>query len=74
MIIPPNENGWSYDDSTGNWKLVYADKIIIFYEEINVSIATQSTLFVGTEQECEDQIKLLNLKFPEISQNEQPLV
>ena len=74
MIIPPNENGWSYDDSTGNWKLVYADKIIIFYEETNVSIATQSTLFVGTEQECEDQIKLLNLKFPEISQNEQPLV
>jgi len=66
MIIPPNENGWSYDDSTGNWKLVYADKIIIFYEETNVSIATQSTLFVGTEQECEDQIKLLNLKFPEI--------
>jgi len=65
MIIPPNENGWSYDDSTGNWKLVYADKVIIFYEETNVSIATQSTLFVGTEQECEDQIKLLDLKYPE---------
>ena len=65
MIIPPNENGWSYDDSVGNWKLVYADKIIIFYEETNVSIATQSTLFVGTEQECEDQIKLLDLKYPE---------
>ena len=65
MIIPPNENGWSYDDSTGNWKLVYADKLIVLYEQTDQSIATQSTLFVGTEQECEDQIKLLNLKYPE---------
>ena len=56
MIIPPNENGWSYDDSTGNWKLVYADKIIIFYEQTDVSIATQITLFVGTHEECEEQI------------------
>jgi hypothetical protein len=64
MIIPPNENGWSYDDSTGNWKLVYADKLIVLYEQTDQSIATQSTLFVGTEQECEDQIKLLNLKYP----------
>lgn len=65
MIIPPNENGWSYDDSTGNWKLVYADKLIVFYEQTDASIATQSTLFVGTEQECEDQIKNLDLKYPE---------
>jgi hypothetical protein len=64
MIIPPNENGWSYDDSTGNWKLVYADKVIIFYEETNVSIATQSTLFVGTEQECETQIAKEGLAWP----------
>ena len=64
MIIPPNENGWSYDDSTGNWKLVYADKVIIFYEETNVSIATQSTLFVGTEQECEEQIVKEGLTLP----------
>jgi hypothetical protein len=64
MIIPPNENGWSYDDSTGNWKLVYADKVIIFYEETNVSIATQSTLFVGTEQECEEQIVKEGLSWP----------
>ena len=64
MIIPPNENGWSYDDSTGNWKLVYADKIIIFYEETNVSIATQSTLFVGTHEECEEQIVKEGLNWP----------
>jgi len=61
MIIPPNENGWSYDASTGNWKLVYADKLIILYEQTDQSIATQSVLFVGTEQECENQIKRLNL-------------
>ena len=73
MIIPPNENGWSYDDSTGNWKLVYADKIIIFYEETNVSIATGSALFVGTEQECEAEIARLNLKHPhEIEDSEEP--
>ena len=65
MIIPPNENGWSYDDSTGNWKLVYVDKVIIFYNQTDESIATQNTLFVGTHEECENQIKLLNLKFPE---------
>ena len=65
MIIPPNENGWSYDDSTGNWKLVYADKLIVLYEQTDQSIATQSALFVGTEQECKDQIKLLDLKYPE---------
>lgn len=65
MIIPPSENGWSYDDSVGNWKLVYADKLIVLYEQTDQSIATQSTLFVGTEQECENQIKNLDLKYPE---------
>ena len=64
MIIPPNENGWSYDDSTGNWKLVYSDNVIIFYEETNVSIATQSTLFVGTQEECEAEIVRVGLKHP----------
>ena len=64
MIIPPNENGWSYDDSTGNWKLVYADKLIIIYEETNVSIGTQSTLFVGTHEECEEQIVKEGLNWP----------
>jgi hypothetical protein len=69
MIIPPNENGWSYDDSTGNWKLIYSDKIIVLYEQTDQSIATQSTLFVGTEQECEDQIKNLDLKYPDQPQD-----
>ena len=59
MIISPNENGWSYDNSTGNWKLIYANKLIVLYEQTDQSIATQSILFVGTEQECEtERIKL----------------
>jgi len=61
MIITPNENGWSYDDSVDNWKLVYADKLIIFYEQTDKSIATQSVLFVGTKDECEIEIRRLNL-------------
>ena len=65
MIITPSANGWSYDDSVGMWKLVYEEKTIIFYQQTNQSIATPQTLFVGTEQECEDQIKLLDLKYPE---------
>ena len=73
MIIQPNENGWSFDESN-SWKLVHDGRNIVFFEQTDKAISTQSTLFVGTEQECEDQIKLLNLKFPEISQNEQPLV
>jgi hypothetical protein len=44
--------------------LVYADKIIIFYEETNVSIATQSTLFVGTHEECKEQIAKEGLSWP----------
>jgi hypothetical protein len=70
MIIPPNANGWSYDDSTGNWKLVYADKVIVFYEQSDESIATQSTLFVGTEQECDNQILNLGLHFPDTEETE----
>ena len=64
MIITPNANGWSYDNSVGNWKLVYADKLIVFYEGTDVSIATQSVLFVGTEKECEAEIARVGLKLP----------
>jgi hypothetical protein len=64
MIIPPNVNGWSYDDSTGNWKLVYADSLIVIYEQTDQPIATGSKLFVGTEQECDAEIARLNLKHP----------
>ena len=61
MIIPPNENGWSYEDSIGNWKLVYVDKLIVIYDQTDVSIATGSTLLVGTQEECEAEIARLGL-------------
>ena len=61
MIITPNENSWSYDDSVGNWKLVYVNKIIVIYEQTDISIATGSTLFVGTQEECEAEIARLGL-------------
>ena len=64
MIIIPSENGWSYDDSVGNWKLVYADTLIVIYEKTDAPIATQSVLFVGTEEECNTEIARVGLKFP----------
>ena len=73
MIILPNENGWSYDDSVGNWKLVYTDKLIMFYEQTDQSVGTQNTLFVGTKDECDAEIARLNLKHPhEIEDSEEP--
>ena len=61
MTIFPNENGWSYDDSIGNWKLVYDGNQIVIFKQTDQCIATQSTLFVGTEQECADEIERLCL-------------
>lgn len=71
MIITPDINGWSYDDSTGNWKLVYTDNAVVIYEQTDQPIATQSVLFVGTEQDCEDQIELCGLIKPII---EEPII
>jgi hypothetical protein len=70
MIIPPNENGWSYDDSVGNWKLVYADKLIVLYEQTDQLIATQSVLFVGTKDECEEEIIRVELNGSQNSDND----
>jgi hypothetical protein len=70
MIITPSENGWSYDDSVGNWKLVYVNKVIIFYEQTDESIATQSVLFVGTKDECEEEIIRVELNGSQNSDND----
>ena len=61
MIITPSANGWSYDDSIGKWKLAYEDKTIIFYQKTDQSIATPQTLFIGTQEECEEEINRLGL-------------
>lgn len=63
MIITPNENNWSYDDTVGSWKLVYTDKLIVIYNQTDQSIATQSKLFVGTKDECDAEIARLGLSW-----------
>ena len=60
MIIQPNENGWSFDESN-SWKLVHDGASIIFFEQTNKSISTQSNLFIGTQEECEAEINRLGL-------------
>jgi hypothetical protein len=60
MIILPNEQGWAFDESTA-WKLVYDGITIIFFDETEKSISTQSVLFVGTKDECDAGIARLGL-------------
>jgi len=60
MIISPNEQGWAFDESTA-WKLVYDGSTIIFFDETEKSISTQSILFVGTKDECDAEIARLGL-------------
>jgi hypothetical protein len=60
MIISPNEQGWALDESTA-WKLVYDGITIIFYDETEKAISTQSVLYVGTKDECEAEIARLGL-------------
>ena len=68
MIISANENGWAYDGSIGNWKLVYADQTVVICEQTDQPIATQITLFIGSEQECEEKIELCGLIKPIIAE------
>jgi hypothetical protein len=60
MIILPNEQGWAFDESTA-WKLVYDGRTIIFFDETEKAISTQSVLFVGTKDECDAEISRLGL-------------
>jgi hypothetical protein len=63
MIIQPNENGWSFDESN-SWKLVHDGRNIVFFEQTDKAISTQSNLFVGTHEECEEQIVKEGLSWP----------
>jgi hypothetical protein len=60
MIISPNDQGWAFDESTA-WKLVYDGITIIFFDETEKAISTQSVLFVGTKNECDAEIVRLGL-------------
>lgn len=72
MIISPNENGWSFDESN-SCKLVHDGVNIIIFEQTGKSISTQNVLFVGTQDQCEEEIARLSLKHPhEIEGAEEP--
>ena len=60
MTIQPNEQGWAFDESTA-WKLVYDGITIIFFDETEKAISTQSTLFVGTKAEGDAEIARLGV-------------
>ena len=60
MIIQHNGDGWAFDEST-SWKLVYDGSTIIFFDETEKAISTQSVLFVGTKDECDAEIARLGL-------------
>lgn len=70
MITPPNSNGWSYDNSVGNWKLIYSEKLIVMYQQTDEPIATGSTLFVGTQAECNTHILDCDLHYPDTEETE----
>jgi len=69
MNIEPNNDGWSFDESVG-WKLIHNDIDVIFFEETYKAISTQEKLFVGTQQECDNQILNLGLHFPDTEETE----
>jgi hypothetical protein len=69
MIILPNEHGWAFDESTA-CKLVYDGSTIIFFDETDKAISTQSILFVGTKDECEEEIIRAGLIINQNSDND----
>jgi len=61
MYIQPNEEGWSFSGvlEEGQFCLVYKDKDIIYYGQMEIS--TTETLFIGTKEECDAEIQNLGL-------------
>jgi hypothetical protein len=69
MNIKLNSEGWRFDESVG-WKLIHNDIDVIFFEETDKAISTQEKLFVGTKDECDNQITELGLHFPDTEETE----
>jgi hypothetical protein len=63
MNIEPNNEGWSFDKSVA-WKLIHGGNIIIFFEQSDDAISTQEQLFIGTQEECQNEIERLGLIYP----------
>jgi len=61
MTIQPNEEGWCFSGELQQDQLcfVYKDNNRIFYGKSTIS--TTDTLFVGTSQECEEEMLRLNI-------------
>ena len=61
MYIQPNEEGWSFSGvlEEGQFCLVYKDKDIIYYGQMEIS--TTETLFIGTQEDCDVEIEKLEL-------------
>ena len=61
MYIQPNEEGWSFSGvlEENQFCLVYKDKDIIYYGQMEIS--TTEKLFIGTKEECDAEIQNLGL-------------
>jgi hypothetical protein len=61
MTIQPNEEGWSFSGELqeDQFCFVYKDSIRIFYGKSNIS--TTDTLFIGTKEECEEEMVRLGI-------------
>lgn len=57
MKIEPN---WTIT-SEGPWQLIYDDKSIIILSEASGTTSTSANVFVGTKEECEEEMKQLGL-------------
>jgi len=61
MIIQPNEEGWSFSGELqeDQFCFVYKESTRIFYGKSNIS--TTDTLFIGTKEECEEEMVRLGI-------------
>jgi hypothetical protein len=68
MNIQPN---WTVSDQ-GPWQLVYNEYEIISLALAQGIISTQGKLFVGTLEECQDEISRLGLPWNQIPDDPEP--
>lgn len=63
MNIEPNENNWSVRENpaAGEWHLIYKIPYKISLFQAVGPTSTESNLFVGTLEECQNKINELNL-------------
>lgn len=66
MIIQRDANNWSFstEEQNGLWHLIFDNNknVITLFESIGIT-STQENLFVGTKEECMDEIFRLKLNY-----------